>query len=282
MRYQSSNGAGLYYGYTATPKADPSHFESHCHDDYELLYVRQGNGRYVVEGAEYPLRSHTLILIRPYEYHYVRPDKNSVYERYVFNFDQDILLDSATELPFLHGSFGNRHGIYFSEEYLSPLIREEFTTIKEVDRLAKNQKSNCKTYGILLQATLTKILLLLSLATPFDGIKYQENMITRVTEYLDQHTAEELSLDKLAQQFFVSKYYLCHAFRQQNGISVFSYLTAKRIAMAQQLMLKGESATSAAYRVGFRNHSSFYRAYLKQTGQAPIQCKKTIHKQEQS
>ena len=135
---------------------------------------------------------------------------------------------------------------------------------------------------ILLQAPLTKILLLLSLATPFDGIKYQENMITRVTEYLDQHTAEELSLDMLAQQFFVSKYYLCHAFRQQNGISVFSYLTAKRIAMAQQLMLKGESATSAAYRVGFRNYSSFYRAYLKQTGQAPIQCKKTIHKQEQS
>ena len=37
----------------------------------------------MVEGVEYPLRPQTLLLTRPYEFHYVCPDAGTEYDRYV-------------------------------------------------------------------------------------------------------------------------------------------------------------------------------------------------------
>ena len=48
-----------------------------------------------------------------------------------------------------------------------------------------------------------------------------------------------------------------------------TYITSKRIGMAQRLLQAGEPATEVAYQVGFHNYSSFYRAYCKQVGEPP-------------
>lgn len=273
MKYIGTDGSYLHYGYTYTVKGEPHHFDIHCHKSYELLYVRRGSGKYVVEGAEYPLRSHTLLLTHPHQYHYVCPDKDSEYERFVINFDKNSPMDIAAGLSILQTNDDTKHGVYFSEEQISPLIRKEFATVKELEGLFKDHNDN-SIEGSMLRTSLTRILLLLSSADLSKEIKYEENIITRVTEYLDLHLTEDISLDKLAQQFFVSKYYLCHAFRRQNGTSILAYLTVKRIALAKRLLLLGEPATSVAYQVGFHNYSSFYRAYVKQTGQAPADYKK--------
>ena len=68
----------------------------------------------------------------------------------------------------------------------------------------------------------------------------------------------------------MSKFYLCRAFKEYAGISLFSYITAKRIVMADQLIERGEPATDVAYKVGFGSYSSFYRAYVKQNGHPPV------------
>ncbi|MBQ7347873.1 MAG: AraC family transcriptional regulator [Clostridia bacterium] len=274
-RAQNNGYSHLLFGHTYTEKADPAQFERHCHANYEMLYVLRGNGKYVVEGAEYPLKPHTLILIRPYEFHYVCPDKNCTYERYVINFDGNILIGAAAELSILQNDTQKKHGVYFSEEHLTAQIRAEFYGMDEARKLFAEKANRAAMEETMIRTALTRVLLLLSLADRTEGAEYEENVITRVTEYLDLHLTDNFSLDKIAQLFFVSKYYLCHAFREQNGTSIFAYLTVKRIAMAQRLLLSGEPATSVAYQVGFRNYSSFYRAYCKQTGKAPAHRRET-------
>jgi AraC-like DNA-binding protein len=74
---------------------------------------------------------------------------------------------------------------------------------------------------------------------------------------------------QLAKRFFVSKYYLCRAFKKHNGISVHGYVNQKRVMYAKQLIESGETASSAAYRVGFGDYSAFYRAYVKIVGRSP-------------
>ena len=259
------------YGHTETSHADPNKFESHCHTEFELLYVLQGRGKYVVEGAEYPLRPHTMMLIRPHEYHYVCPDRDSVYERYVINFRSGDLPHAILELPILRDNTDMRHGVFFSEDAISPLIDQEFTNSDEIYNLIRDRKKSAESQKTVIISLLSRVLLLLSLSSPSDEIHYEENVITRITEYLDSHVTDPLSLDRLSQQFFISKYYLCHAFRHQNGISILAYLTAKRIVLAQQLLKDGKSATEVAQITGFQNYSSFYRAYLKQTGHSPTE-----------
>ena len=273
-KYRDRCYSHLLYSHTVTEKTDPLKFERHCHNYYELLYVVRGEGKYIVEGVEYPLKPQTLLLTRPYEYHYVCPDKNVLYERYVINFDSEVLLDAATELTILQSKLDNAHGVYFDTEAISPRIRAEFAEMDAARTLFENDCGRIAKEETMIRLSLTRVLLLLSLAKPSRSVAQEENVITRVIEFLNLHLTASFSLDALAQRFFVSKYYLCHAFQRQTGISIYTYVTTKRIAMAEQLLANGEPATAVAYQVGFSNYSSFYRAYCKQTGEAPTHGRK--------
>jgi len=73
----------------------------------------------------------------------------------------------------------------------------------------------------------------------------------------------------LAHRFFVSKYYLCRAFKRQSGSSIHNYINLKRVLYAKRLIESGETASHAAYMVGFGDYSAFYRAYMKHIGSSP-------------
>lgn len=259
----------LLFHHSITDKNDPEKFERHCHDYYEVLYVVRGTGKYMVEGEEYQLKPQTLLLTRPYEYHYVCPDKGTPYERYVIQFGQDILPDTVATLAMLKVDRNHARGIYFDTDAISSRIRAEFTEMDAIRTTFENDPDRFSKEETMLALSLMRVLLLLSLATPYKNPVREESLVARVIGYLNLHLENDLSLDKLAQRFFVSKYYLCHAFRKQTGISILTYITTKRIAMAEQLLLSGEPATAVAYQVGFSNYSSFYRAFCKQTGVSP-------------
>lgn len=261
---------GVGYSVSVSENPEPSKFERHCHEYFELLYVEQGEGRYVVEGSTYPLKPHTLLLIRPYEFHFVCPEKNTPYKRHVFHFTAGALFETVLFLPMLDTRTNGGRGVYFSKERMPDLIWQILEQANEMIRLFKGASHHHAKQNAMIRADLNRILLLLSLSEPEKGDEDSENMIARVIEYLNLHLENEISLEGLAQRFFVSKYYLCHAFRQHTGVPIFNYLNAKRIAMAQTLLQKGEPATSVAYQVGFRNYSSFYRTFCKVTGHAPV------------
>ncbi len=102
--------------------------------------------------------------------------------------------------------------------------------------------------------------------------------VRAIIEYLGERLAEPLSLDDLSNRFFISKNQLNRVFRQATGTTVGNYISHKRIALAQQLMLKGIPASEAALRVGFGDYSSFYRAYRRLNGSSPASLQKLLIK----
>ena len=99
-------------------------------------------------------------------------------------------------------------------------------------------------------------------------------MGSRVVRYLNVHLTEDISLDALAKSFYVSKFHLCRAFKEHNGVSVLQYITEKRVMYARRLVERGETAVSAAAKAGFGDYSSFYRAHRRICGSAPRSNKK--------
>lgn len=268
----------ITYSHTKTEKPDQRHFERHCHEYFELLYVVRGEGKYVVEGVEYPMQPNTLLLIRPYEFHYVCPNRDSLYDRYLIHFDVQAPIDAAADLSILRYEGNQKHGIYFSSDNQTDRVGEELGDMEQWLQELVGISRSAEKQNTFLRASLSRMLLWLSLAEQQESTTDTEDVVSRLIEYLNLHLTRDDSLDKLAQRFFVSKYYLCHVFRKQTGVSIFTYITTKRIAMAQQLLATGEPATSVAYQVGFRNYSSFYRAYCKLTGTAPVHRREEIKK----
>ena len=57
-----------------------------------------------------------------------------------------------------------------------------------------------------------------------------------IREYLDTHYTEKVSLDALADQFFISKFYLTRVFKEQFWLSINTYVLNLRITKAKQML----------------------------------------------
>lgn len=246
-------------------RPDASQFERHCHSGYELLFVLRGEGDYIVEGTQYPLRADTLMLLRPWEYHYVRPQASAPYDRYVIHFDASVPVDAAARLPLLNTAKVKSRGVYFSSAALMQRLLPVFRMLELLDDL-QGSGSREET---LIRTVVTQVLMLLSLEKAAEDEASTNELVSGVIDRLNSGLAEDITLDRLAQEFYISKYYLCRTFRQYTGMSLMTYLGTKRIALAQQLLEQGRSAAETAALVGFHDYSSFYRAFCKHTGHAP-------------
>ena len=267
---------GICFYHSVDEHPEPDVFSRHCHTHYEIIYVVRGAGNYVVEGEQYELRPDTLMCFRPGEFHYVNVRRDEPYERYVFHFSVEGLpeaggiLEKLEEKPLGEGNF------YAIEDFpmaVAPII-ERFEQLAPLPRPIAERLA-----GLLL----SELLLILSLASPAaHSHKREEPLGARVIRYVNAHIAEPLSLDALAGEFYVSKFYLCRAFKRHNGISVLGYVNGKRVMMARQMIESGETAAVVSERVGFADYSTFYRAYRKAYGHAPTEARVDGAKEERS
>lgn len=91
-------------------------------------------------------------------------------------------------------------------------------------------------------------------------------------DVISNHYMDDLTLDQLARQMYVSPYYLQRIFKQATGVSPFAFLTEKRITEAKRLLLEtDEPVTSIAFQVGFKNPSHFSVVFAKNVGVSPTQ-----------
>lgn len=95
--------------------------------------------------------------------------------------------------------------------------------------------------------------------------------IDQVLAYLQEHMAEKLTLDQIAAEFYISKYYLSHCFKSATGFSVGQYLINTRILEARRMLQDGGRVQQVGEAVGFHSNEHFIRTFTKLTGISPKQ-----------
>jgi AraC family transcriptional regulator len=90
----------------------------------------------------------------------------------------------------------------------------------------------------------------------------------RVVEFIEQHLAENISLDALADLVRLSPYHFLRCFKRSLGEPPHRYWTARRIERAKALLANPRaSITEVAFQVGFSGSSAFSAAFHRITGQ---------------
>jgi AraC family transcriptional regulator len=96
-----------------------------------------------------------------------------------------------------------------------------------------------------------------------------------VAEFIEEHLAEEISLATLAELVNLSRYYFAHAFTQSFGVPPHRYHMARRMARARSLLQHSAlSVTQIGIQIGFRETSSFTRAYRRFAGVTPSEFRR--------
>lgn len=238
-------------------------FESdRCHERFEIVYHVKASGSCIVEGTEYDLSSGSIMLVSPFAYHRVEPD-NSEFGIFSVLFAKSVLSEKLCVM--LETMIGSEEssGVFYSHDTVNPAVHSVFERFFAASELPKNAREEYFT------ALLSEIILLLSVNQGESIIHQGDSLGARAMRYLNNNIEKNVSLDRLARHFFVSKYHLCRAFKEYSGISVHSYINHKRIMYARRLIESGVTASGAAEKVGFGDYSAFYRAYVKIVGKSP-------------
>lgn len=92
----------------------------------------------------------------------------------------------------------------------------------------------------------------------------------RVKEYMDSHVSCALTLDDIAHEMGMSKYYFSRLFKQAAGSTPYQFFISLRIEKARALLDQGKlSLTEIAHQLNFSDQSHFTRIFKKKYGISP-------------
>ena len=96
-------------------------------------------------------------------------------------------------------------------------------------------------------------------------------LLDNVTAYIERNYARQITIDDLARKFYVSTSTISHLFKQKMGVSIYHYVTQRRLISAKNLISKGIHLEQVSTQVGFTDYSAFYRAFKHEYGISPRQ-----------
>lgn len=264
--YAELNHPNASYCYSVSNKKYDD-FQIHCHNTYEIYYLQEGDVDILIEGKQYHPAPDSVILLSANVLHGIRINSESDCKRFTLHFNPHIL--NAENRDVLLAAFPDatsRKEVYYEQPqafHLRTFLNAMADCSKQPEEISG------RLFPIYVAAFLAQLTLMCRTLHPTERITTVSPVILNIITYLNEHLAERITLDDLAERFFISKHYLNRAFRKATGTTVLDYLIYKRIIYAKQLIISGVPATEAAFRSGFGDYSAFFRAYKKVLGHSP-------------
>jgi len=247
------------------------HVSLNFHDFYECYLLLSGNIRYQIDSASFTISPGDLLLIGPNQLH--RPlftQTNKPYERLVLWLSRAFVESLSTPESNLSSCFSTQRlsAIRFLPEQRENITRQFFDLLNATGSEQFGRDVLCRSQVTSLLVTLNRALEGRERALPRADVRVSK-LAKTISNYLDAHLSEPISLDELSQTVFLSKYYLERVFSRETGVSIYQMLLQKRMIHARNLMQEGVPLTSVAQRCGFSEYSGFYRAFRNEYGISP-------------
>ncbi len=235
-------------------------YDLHCHERYEIYYILHGDVKFLVEGFEYRPEAYSVLLIAPHRFHGLQVISDKPYVRCRIHFSPKLLSKQEQEL--LLGAF---HG-----ENIMFCNVKEYELERYMDAIEECHKFEQPLQDIAIRARLLSLLVqLFAISNSAVGGQGASEEAYEILKYVNEHLTENLQLETLAKQFFMSKNHLTKIFKEATGTTVANYVLQKRMSLAKGMLRSGESATIVAEKLGYEEYTSFYRNYKKVFGLSP-------------
>lgn len=242
----------------------------HTHYQYEIYYFHEGQVSYLINDRIYKLAPGDLILMHGMTLHKALIEQPDTYKRSVIHFDPSYvakhiqpsytadLLSPFTELKNVHLSLKGE-----ARKECEGLLKKLIGLMGQTNSYAY-QKSHIVLLELLL---LIHELCQQPMHNQHTSTTIQEKHTQDIITFIEQHYAEDITLDQLQGHLHLNKYYLSKTFKEVTDTTIFQYLLERRIYAAKLLLVDSqEKITDICLEVGFKHLAHFSRSFKQATG----------------
>lgn len=273
IKIEELNPTFLYF-WKGIKEADELKYESH--DYAELAFVLSGQCRYRIDNRQYHIAEGDLVIINPSVKHQllVKNPENPVTLAIVGFTDVKFVNYAPNEVPLPDGC---------------PVVHAEGEFRQKLFKLYTSMDAENAVYRsgryYMLKTYLMQILLYwvreqtepVEIKTGFSLKSINKKyVVEQIIEYFEDHYAEKISLDQIADNMYLSTAYVSKIFKSETGNTPIRHLIDIRLERAKELLEKGweGSIQEIAMEVGYDDAYHFSKLFKKRYGVSPSKVQK--------
>lgn len=266
-QYMVSKDFEIYY-YSDTNIAP---VKAHEHNYYEFYFFIEGSVSLCINSDIFSLKQGDIIIIPPRTSHYpIISPQSGAYRRFVLWVSIDYI-NQLTSASVDYAYIFQR--ISVNKEYIFHTSFTEFNSIQSyifnlIEEIKNERFGKSAQISLLINGLLLYINRLLYNRN-VNNSNNQRELYLRICDYIENNLENDISLKAISDEFFLSKYYISHHFKENMGISIHKYITKKRLEACRSAFLSGLKISEACKLFGFYDYSAFYRAFKKEYGISP-------------
>lgn len=233
----------------------------HTHSYMELFYIVGGRGQFLIQDQLYPVNVNNLVIINPNVVH-TEVSLNAQPLEYIVLGIEGLELTASEQY---NGQFAILD--HFESVEISGCLRN---ILREKRQRKTGYEDVCQAYLEILIIRLMRSTALTVLTEPQSTSGNRQ--CAAVRRYIDLHFKEPLTLDQLAEEAHMNKYYLSHAFKREFGVSPINYMISRRIEESKYLLAETDlSMSQIAQLLGFSSLSYFSQVFRRSQAVSPME-----------
>ncbi|MBR3804830.1 MAG: AraC family transcriptional regulator [Clostridia bacterium] len=270
------NGIDAIRLFTSSALPRKNNIRIHYHTLIEISLVLRGKGSYKTKNGVYPIKEGDIFFFRPNEAHCITDIESGGMELlnlhvapyYVYTNLQNAT--SSNYIKILTMSFpltSNKINNVLSKEQVEEIIN----LILKIKQEFEQENSD---YLTCVCSYLTALFILFSRA--YNGVEFTKSerknyqKLLQAINYVDTHYKEDLTLDSIVKNVAYSRCYFSSVFKKYMGMSIWDYISIKRIEQALTLIkTTDKNMLEIALECGFNNTVNFNKLFKKYTNVTP-------------
>ncbi|NSW89351.1 MAG: helix-turn-helix domain-containing protein [Firmicutes bacterium] len=257
----------------------------HRHEFMQINYVCHGKGGHYINKQEFKIIKGDIFVIPPYIPHKINTGEGSTIQIFEFEFIPE----------FINQNFGSIENVesFFDFAYIEPFLVGESRVKPRLNLVGKIQvevenilnevlmeyNERKSGYLLVIKSLLLKLLVMvgreftreLQNSESHSAFERHRDSIFGAIKYIDQHYAEDLSVEEVARRFMLSQSYFSYLFKSITTKTFTEYLNDLRISKAMELLRSTDKRVlDICYEAGFNNVNHFNRLFRQKTGISPM------------
>lgn len=228
----------------------------HIHPHLEMIYLTEGSAIAYADNGSFLLEEGGLFLSFPNQIHHYQ--RQTPLRGHLLIFSPDLIAE-----------FENVFEKQIPERAVLRSDQLPGDILQQMERIMAVYESDQPLKQVIIKGYLMAILAAILPAMPMMELTARQDTVKLLLTYCIENYTEPMTLDSVSQQLHLSKYYICHIFKERMGVGFAEFMNSLRVANACRALKQGSSITEVAFASGFSSIRTFNRVFAQNMGMSP-------------